>query len=522
MAGRKRSVGRVLVVGGGHNGLVAACYLARAGADVLVLEQSDKLGGGSRTEELVAGHRFNTHSAAHNIINATDIVADLGLAEVGLEYREMDPFSVAVFADGTIVRFHRDVEATVASIAEVDRREAQRYRAWMHDCLPVVGALRAGLEAGASPARQLRQLPTRAVAGAQALARNGGPMGLARLLASPYGRVLRERLGSDLVRAPVSAFAAHASASPEQPGSALYGLWQAFYHQVGQWHAVGGSQGLVDALARRLAALGGEWRTGAAAARITRIGDRVTGVELESGEHLAADAVLTAMDPRTALLELLDPPLGGRVADELRAAHSGNAVQLLVLLATTGLPAYPKARPGDHHGLQSYVDSLDGLAAGFANAEAHRLPDDPVPTYTFTPSALDDSLAPPGRHTVYLACPTAPAAVHGGWDAVAEDFAERMIDTVEARAPGFRATITGRSIRTPELMARELRWAGAHPMYLDVSLDQVGPLRPTRSLGGHLTPVRGLVISGAGTGPVGGIAGSPGRAAARALLRRGV
>lgn len=511
----------VIVVGGGHNGLVAACYLARAGVEVLVLEQSDRLGGGSRTEELVPGHRFNTHSAAHNIINATDIVAELRLGEVGLEYREMDPFSIAVFADGTTVRFHRSIQETVDSIGEVDRREAQRYRAWMHDIVPVVTALQAGLEAGAGRARQLRLLPERAVAGAQALARNGGPVGIARLLASPYGRVLRERLGSDLVRAPVSAFAAHASASPDAVGSALYGLWQAFYHQVGQWHAVGGSQGLVDALARRLASFGGRWRTGAAVARITRTGDQVTGVELESGEHLATDAVLTAIDPRTALLDLLDPPLDGPEADRLRATHSGNAVQMLVLLATTGLPAYPQTRVGDHAGLQSYVDSLDSLSAGFANADARLLPDDPVPTYAFTPSAIDDSLAPAGRHTVYLACPTAPFRLRGGWDGAADAFAERMIDTVEARAPGFRATITGRSVRTPELMARELRWPGAHPMYLDVSLDQIGPLRPTRGLSRHRTPVGGLFISGAGTAPVGGIAGSPGRAAARALLRRG-
>lgn len=510
---------RVAVVGGGHNGLVAACYLARAGAEVVVLEQSDALGGGCRTQELVPAHRFDTHSVAHNIINATDIVDDLRLREVGLEYREMDPFSVAVFGDGTIVRFHRSVEQTVESIAEVDPGEARRYRDWMRDAMPVVTVMRAGLDAGASPARRLRRLPRHVLAAGRALTRNGGPIGLARLLVSPYGRVLRERLGSDLVRAPVSAFAAHASASPDAPGSATFGLWQAFYHQVGQWHAVGGAQSLVEALARRLAALGGRCRTGAAVGRIIRAGDRVTGVELESGEQLRADAVLTAIDPATALLDLLDPPLDGSEAYRLRAAHRGNAVQMLVLLATTALPAYPNARPGDHHGLQSYVDSVDALAAGFAQADAQRLPDDPVPTYAFTPSALDDDLAPAGHHTVYLACPTAPHSLRGGWDGAAEEFADRMIETVEARAPGFRASIVGRSIRTPELMARELRWPGAHPMHLDVSLDQLGPLRPTRGLGRHLTPVHGLVISGAGTAPVGGIAGTPGRAAARALLR---
>lgn len=192
---------------------------------------------------------------------------------------------------------------------------------------------------------------------------------------------------------------------------------------------------------------------------------------------------------------------------------------MLVHLAVTELPRYPGTRPGDHAGLQSYLDLPDDLAAGFARAQAGELPDDPVPTYAFTPTASDDMLAPPGRHTVYLACPCAPAHLRGGWAGAGEAFADRMIGTVEVRAPGFRASIVGRAVRTPADMERELAWPGAHPMHLDVSLDQLGPFRPTRALAGHRTPVRGLYVAGAGTAPVGGIAGVPGRNAAQALLR---
>src|SRR5205085_7637400 len=130
-----------IVVGGGHNGLVAACYLARAGRDVLVLEAQDHAGGGSRTEETVPGYRFDLHSVAHNIINMTDIPAELDLAGAGLVYQEMDPFSIAVMADGRRVRFFRSVDATVASIAEIDRREADAYRAFCTQAFPILDAI---------------------------------------------------------------------------------------------------------------------------------------------------------------------------------------------------------------------------------------------------------------------------------------------------------------------------------------------------------------------------------------------
>ena len=518
----------VVVVGGGHNGLVAGCYLAAAGVDVLVLEQADRLGGGSRTDEVIPGHLFDTHSAAHNIINMTDIPAELRLAEAGLEYREMDPFSVSVPTDGGTVRFWRSVERTVESIREVAPADADRYAAWMRDAVPVVRAALSGVEAGSSRRRVLSALPGRVVASVQAVRRNGGPLGLANLLTQPYGRVLDERFTTEHVKAPVAAFAAHGNASPSRPGSAFFAIWQAIYHEFGQHHAVGGSQGLTDALVRRYAASGGRWRTSAAVARVRRtgsadgVGGRVEGVDLEDGGRVDAPVVLTALDPRVAMLELLRPALGGREGEALAATRVGNTVQALVHLAVDRLPAYRDGRPEDHHGLQSYVDTSAQLADGFAMADAGLLPDDPVPTYAFTPSALDETLAPPGRHTVYLACPSAPAHLRGGrrWDDVAEEFADRMVATVEARAPGFASTVVERRVRHPEQMAAELRWPNAHPMYGDIGLDQLAFFRPTRALASHVAPVRGLFLTGAGTAPVGGVAGSPGRAAAKAVLAR--
>ncbi len=497
-------------VGAGHNGLVAACYLARAGLEVVVLEALDRPGGGSRTEETVPGHRFDLHSVAHNIINMGAIPDELDLAGAGLAYREMDPFSIVVRADGRRVRFFRSVDATLASIAETDRAEADAYRRFMDVSIPVVRTMMPAVR-GEMP---LREVPARLANLARVV--RTGPLDRVRDVLSPYDSLLSRWLPSDLTRGPVAAFAAHAGVGPTGPGGALFAFWQAAYHLFGQWHGVGGSQAPPDALVTRARSLGVEVRCGAPVARIERGGDCVGDVVLAGGERVRSPHVITAVDPKVALLELLTPALEGPAGAELAATRRGNVVQAVVHVATARLPDYPGARAGDHHGLQSYVDRLGDLSAAWVASEAGRLPD-PLPLYAFTPSALDATLAPVGAHTVYLACPAAPARVEGGWAARTHELVERALATVETRAPGFGASITGVAPFTPAAMEAQ-GWAGAHPMHLDIALDQLGPFRPTLGVAGHRTPVEGLYLSGAGTSPSGGIAGTPGKLAAEALL----
>jgi phytoene dehydrogenase-like protein len=500
-----------VVVGAGHNGLVAACYLAQTGRDVVVVEQLDRPGGGSRTEETVPGYRFDLHSAAHNIINMTDIPAELDLAGTGLEYLEMDPFSIAVHADGRRVRFYRSIDATVESIAEESPTEAAAYRCLMDKAVPIVRTILPAVRGD----RSVKALAAQAANALRALRRH--PLTTIRDVMSPYDSLLHRWLPSDLTRGPVGAFAAHAGVGPTVPGGALFAFWQAAYHLFGQWHGRGGAQNLTDALVARLSSLGGELRCSSAVARIEAPGGRVRAVALEGGQRIAAATVITAIDPKTALLDLLAPPLGGDAGVDLAAARRSNVVQSVVHVATDALPPYPHGRDGDWNGLQSYVDRLDDLTSAWVQAEAGRLPD-PVPLYAFSPSAIDATLAPVGHHTIYLACPAAPSRIDGGWAARRDEFVERCLDTVEARAPGFRASIRGLASWTPDEMERVERWPGGHPMYLDIALDQLGPFRPTKRLGSWRTPIAGLYISGAGTNPSGGIAGTPGRQAARALL----
>ena len=231
----------------------------------------------------------------------------------------------------------------MASIAELDGDEAAAYAAFMAEAMPLIELVTAGMGARGPRAETgtlLRRLP------AALRAIRVRPGRLVSALLGSYGALLRSRLPSDLTRGPVSAFAAHASAGPDDPGGAAFGLWQAAYHRYGQWHAMGGAQGLADALVARLKRSGGAVRCDAGVERIDATSGRARAVALESGERIGADAIVTALDPRAALLELLDPPLEGPDGAELAAARRSNSVQMLAHVAVDRLPPYAGARPG--------------------------------------------------------------------------------------------------------------------------------------------------------------------------------
>ncbi len=165
-------------------------------------------------------------------------------------------------------------------------------------------------------------------------------------------------------------------------------------------------------------------------------------------------------------------------------------------------------------------ESLDQVKHNFLEAEAGHAPAQPA-VYIYTSSAIDSAVAPPEGHSAYIACPSYPARFADGstWQARGRHEAARLLETVEARAPGFQASIKGVSWRHAADWEREIGLLGGHPMHLDITQDQVGPLRPLPELASHRTPVRGLYVSGAGTFPTGGVGAVPGRSAAKALLR---
>ncbi len=237
------------------------------------------------------------------------------------------------------MRFYRSIEATVESIAEESPQEAQAYRRFLDKAVPLVRTVMPAIRGELS----VKVLPGRVAQLVRALRHQ--PLTTARDVMSPYDALLRRWLPSDLTRGPVAAFAAHAGVGPTVPGSAFFAFWQAAYHLFGQWHGRGGAQNLTDALVTRLRSLGGELRCSSPVARIEANAGRVRAVVLESGERIAAASVITAMDPKTALLELLDPPLGGDAGADLAAARRSNVVQAVVHVATDALPLRQQPPP---------------------------------------------------------------------------------------------------------------------------------------------------------------------------------
>ncbi len=515
----------VVVVGGGHNGLTCACYLARAGLEVLVLEAAGRIGGAVNTAATIPErpeYRFDTCSVVHNMINMTSILDELRLGEAGLEYIETDPFTTSFFPDGAAVRFYRSVDRTCEEIARHSPADAEAYRRFIRRVDPVVEVALAGFRNSADATPTPRKWARSLGAATRALQRSQ-PLRLAGELAGPYGPLLEETFATEYARAGFAALAAHGTLGPHTPGAAFFVLWQAAYHRYGNWHARGGSGALAGALRRRLEAWGGAVRTDAPVRRILHDGPggRVAGVELAGGERIAARNVVTAINPQTALLDLLgEGALPARLAARLRARHRSNAVQFVVHAALERLPPWPDAPPDCWNGMQSVAASVAQVGDNILQAEAGYAPSKPA-VYVFTPSAIDDGVAPPGKHGAYVACASYPARFRDGssWAARGEGEAHRLLDAVEARASGFKDGIIGVAWRHAEDWEREIGLLGGHPMHLDLTLDQLGSFRPLPELADHRGPLTGLYLSGAGTAPTGGVSGVPGRAAAKALLR---
>jgi phytoene dehydrogenase-like protein len=502
---------RVVVVGAGHNGLVAACYLARAGFDVEVVERDAVAGGAVSTVERWPGYRVDRGSSAHIMIRHTGIVEDLRLTECGLEYMDLDPWGFAPFGEDDIT-FHVDLDRTCTSIEKAcGTRDADAYRAFVTDWSARNLRVFEAFQGAPTPGRLGRALW--GVGQGTGL----GGVELSRQFLSSADALLDEHFDDERLKTALAWMGAQSGPPTHEPATADLVGWNTVMHLLAPGHPKGGSGMLSEALVTRLQSYGGRVRLGDGAAGITRTGGRVTGVVTDSGAHLRAGTVVGACHILETL-ELLDDTAlldGAR-----RRIRVGNGIGMVVRLATSDLPRYPTATEETYRSLQLLAPSRQALRRAHGQWAAGLPPSEPA-ALAMTFSAFDDTLAPTGKHTVTVWGQWHPYALSNGeqWESIAEREGTKLVHAVDRVAPGFASSVDKMHVQTPLGLERELGLRQGQVMHVDMALSSMFLWRPTPELAGYRVPgVEGLYLCGASTHPGGGVFGASGRSAARAVL----
>ncbi len=531
-----------IVVGSGHNSLVAACYLAREGWSVEVLERDTVPGGAVSTVERFPGHRVDRGSSAHLMIRQSGIIEELALADHGLAYIDCDPWAFAPAPPEQPGRpgivFRTDLAATCESIeAACGPRDADAYRRFVAEWAPRARSVmrafsRPPSAAGLSRAFGPLGMPAR-LGGSGA-----APADLARNFLTTGDALLDTYFDDEPLKAALAWFGAQSGPPMSEPGTAPMVGFAALMHESPPGRAAGGSGALASALVSRLRADGGALSTGDAVTALRRIdggweartadGRTVRGRVAVAGCH-----VLTTVD-----LLVAGGALPESTAQDLRRGiRVGPGIGMAVRLALDALPAYPSAPqadsgPGVHAGLQLLVTERAQLRTGHAAALAGLLPPRPS-ALAMTFSALDPTLSPPGEHQMTLWSQWHPYRIADGssWAGVAAREADRVVDEIERFAPGTRESVTARHIQSPVELERELGLRGGNIMHVEMSLDQMLAFRPVPALAGQRmsgaaatrrpgrgSALGGLYLTGASTHPGGGVSGYSGRSAARLAL----
>ena len=518
-----------VVIGAGHNGLVCGAYLARVGLRVAILERRDVLGGAASSEELWPGHRISRGAYVAGLLRPA-VVRELRLAERGLRLLRRAPSSFTPLPDGRGLLLGADVAQSCASIRRFSVRDAVAYPDYEALLDRVARWLEPLLDETPPDPPRLRArdlaLAWRIARGAFALRRDLPE--IASLLLGPARATLEGWFTSEPLRATLATDAVIGAFAPPSAAGTGYVL---FHHVMGEthgergvWSYVEGGMGrLADALEGAAREAGAEILRGTEVTRVRIARGRAQGVALADGREIEAPLVVSNADPRRTLFDLAGREhLPERVARSLDALdfRSGSAKLNLVL---DRLPSFRGSAPGagpEHRGtihLGAY--DLDAIESAFGAADAGRLPERPIVELTL-PSALDPSLAPPGRIVASMFVQYVPPSLpSSAWDALRGELSARCFAMADEVAPGFSESVRECEVLAPPDLESLFGLSGGHIFHGAMSLDRLLFLRPVPGLAPYRTPVGGLYLCGAGTHPGGGVMGASGRNAAREILR---
>lgn len=514
----------VVVVGAGHNALVAACYLAREGLDVEVVERRDVVGGAVSTVDRFDGYRMDVGSSAHIMVRHTGIIEDLELGDCGLSYIDMDPWGFAPVAEDPsgqgppvdALAFHIDLDDTCQSIARIcGDRDAEAYAAFAADW----GERNTRIFELFQDAPTMTNVGRHMMGVGRATGLDG--LELSRQFLTSGDALLDAHFTDERLKTALAWLGAQSGPPTHEPATADLVGWNMVMHRLAPGRAVGGSGSLSVALAERFNRLGGTIRLGDGAGRIVVRDGRARGVVTESGERIAARTVVAGCHVLTTIGLVGDDELpdgfGARARSTIR---TGNGIGMVVRLATNALPSYPGSLGGaEHHALQLLAPTRTFLRRAHGDYVSGRPPERPA-ALAMAFSAIDPTIAPPGKHNVTVWGQWHPfeLADGGSWDDIKEREGQKLIDAVDAMAPGFADSIEHVYVQTPLDLSRELNLVNGQVMHVEMSLDQMFSWRPLPELSGYRMPADGLYLTGASTHPGGGVFGASGRTAAGVVL----
>jgi phytoene dehydrogenase-like protein len=509
----------VLIIGAGHNALVAGAYLAQAGYKVIHLERRHTVGGAVVTEEIIPGYKFDLGGSAHILIHHTPVVQDLNLAAYGLEYIDLDPLFFCPFPDGSHITIWKDLDRTCESIARISPQDAENYRTFVKSWEPLARGMVQSFQEPPTAGNLFRNLIRKTSSGSDSMER------LSQIIRG-YGQVLKSSFVDPRVQAAIAWMAAQSGPPPGEPLSAPFALWHPMYHHSGMKRPRGGSGMLTQALARFIQAHGGQIIAGAPVRRILTRGGRAVGAETEGGIRVSARyAVLSGAHIHTTMgmIEADDATAPARRMVE--GSRIGNGFGMILRCAVDELPNYSAlptvdGKPGPQHtALQFICPDMHYLEKAYGDYLGGRPSDDPA-LIAMTFSAVDPTLAPPGKHTLFVWMQYAPYELANGasWDDVGDEVADRILAKLGEYAPNVPGSVSGRLVEHPLYLERELGLLRGNVMHLEMSIDQMFMMRPALTLGNYRGPLKGLYLTGASTHPGGGIMGAAGRNAAHVLL----
>ena len=520
----------VIIIGGGHNGLVCACYLARAGLSVRVLERRAIVGGTAVTEEFHPGFRNSTAAYTVSLLHPK-VIADLDLARHGLRIveRPIANFLPLSAEPGAYLKVGGGLAATQAQVARYSRRDAERlpaYYAMLEEAAQVLRGL--SLETPPNVGGGLAELVP-ALKAMRSVNRLSLPAkrNLLALFASSAGDLLDAWFESAPLKAAFGFDAVVGNfASPYAPGSAYVLLHHVFGEvngKPGQWgHAIGGMGAISEAIAAEARLRGATIDCDAEVVKLQVRDGRASGVILRDGREIAGRTVVANVNPKLLFLDLIEPEhVEPDFLDRMKAYRCASAT-LRMNVALSALPDFaclPEA--GIHH--QSGIimaPSLAYMEKAWFDARSGDMAEQPI-VEMLIPSTVDDTLAPREAHVASLFCQHFnPVPANGrSWDELSDAAADRVIDTVSRFAPNFRAAVLGRMVLTPLDLERRFGLTGGDIFHGALALDQLFSARPVLGNANYRMPLAGLYLCGAGAHPGGGVTGLPGHNAAREIVR---